>query len=223
MANNKTKLNRLSLLSVSGTEMYLPPELDEYLNFPISLDDDDLYIMNHQKNIKDARYWVSLKTCSFVDVYDHDYGLIKNEGDVEWLKVGDWEAVRQIEALRIQYDNGDTLALLDAISWCARSDAPMPNWVKNNYTDSYAKILRGDVKTLDEAFGRPISKGANLNALKKKRKLALEIWSYIKIASENGRAIDDELFEEAGKEFNIGKTLAGEYYAHAKVFLPDVD
>lgn len=69
-------------------------------------------------------------------------------------------------------------------------------------------------KSWDVVFGAPFPKGANIRARRKKRTLMFAVLNEVRRIrdSDPERTIDAHLFEEVGAKFNIGKTLADEYY-----------
>ena len=118
---------------------------------------------------------------------------------------------------------------MQAIRECARCDFVMPPWVGSAYIKAFDTILNYKSKDWNEVFGSPIPKNANLNALRKKRRLRFAVLNEVNnILSRNPwQPIDVGLFEEVGKKFCIGKTLAQEYYYSAKKIMgrsnPDID
>lgn len=117
---------------------------------------------------------------------------------------------------KARYEAGDKNALLGAIRICANHDLVMPEWLARAFIRSYDKVLTHRVKSWDEAFGSPLPKGKHLNAARKKREKSPAVWLEVRrMVTEEGRAIDDLLFEDVGKKLGLGKTQASEfYYAH---------
>lgn len=125
-----------------------------------------------------------------------------------------WVALHNLEQLRARYEQGNKFALMSAIRECANHDLIMPRWVGAGYIAAFDTILNYRSKDWNEVFGSPIQKGANLAALRKKRRLKFAVFNEIVEIRQRDpdRAIDAGLFESVGKQFNIGKTLAEEYY-----------
>lgn len=113
---------------------------------------------------------------------------------------------------KARFEAGDRNALLGAIRICANHDLVMPEWLARAFIRAYDKVLRHDVGSWDDAFGRPLPKGRHLNAARKKRNKAPAVWRRVRKLHEEGRAIDDLLFEDVGKELGLGKTLVSEFY-----------
>ncbi len=111
-----------------------------------------------------------------------------------------------------EFEAGDKNALLAAIHICATHCLVLPEWLAKAYISEYDKVLRHEVGSWDDAFGRPFPKGKHLNAARKKREKAGEVWHRVRQLHDQGRPIDEALFEEIGKEFALGKTLVSEYY-----------
>lgn len=129
----------------------------------------------------------------------------------------------RLEELGKAFAAGDRGALMAALRVCANHDLPMPQWLSKAYIRSYDQVLTCRVKSWDEAFGAPFPKGANLNALRKRRELRYRIGLAVlnRIQRYPDMPIDKGLFEAVGKEFNVGASLAEElYYSAVKQGLP---
>ncbi|MBC3864357.1 hypothetical protein H8K32_19860 [Undibacterium jejuense] len=161
---------------------------------------------------RDNDYWTFLKTCSFDDAVKKS--VENNFGSAPDSPSAQWYAIREIEALETRFKAGDKFSLLEAIYTCAVRSIPLPDWVERSYIASYRKILKFEAKSLDAAFDIEWKKNINLAAKRKRRKTAHHIYTEIKKMSANGRSVTDELFDEVGAKFNIGRTLAKEYYAY---------
>lgn len=128
-----------------------------------------------------------------------------------------WAALQDLKQSEEKFNKGDGWALMRAICACARCSLPLPDWAAKAYLRAYYKVVGCEEKSWDAVFGEPYPKGTNLNALKKKRELKFEVFNTIidAVKRDPGTAIDSQLFEDVGKKFNIGKTLAEEYYREA--------
>jgi hypothetical protein len=128
-----------------------------------------------------------------------------------------WSAMHELDVLEEKYKK-DKYYLMAAIRKCANHDLPLPAWVANAYISAYDKVFTAREKSWDDVFGNPYPKGAHLNAIRKKRKLKfavlIEVNDILKMNPD--KSIDDSLFEQVGKKFNLGKTLTSEYYYSAK-------
>lgn len=126
-----------------------------------------------------------------------------------------WEALQRLKMLRESFQNGHKYSLMLAIRICANHDLILPDWVSQAYISAFDGVHTFHNKSWDEVFGMPNPKWTDLNASKKKRGLKLAVLLEVRriYFSQLPRpAIDVLMYEEAGKKFNIGKTLAGEYY-----------
>ncbi|MDO9599539.1 MAG: hypothetical protein Q7J47_17610 [Azoarcus sp.] len=132
-----------------------------------------------------------------------------------------WYAHHVLVAYGKQYAEGDKFALMAAISECARADLPLPEWAARAYLSAFQSVVGAKSKSWDKVFGEPYPKGTQLAPLAKKRNMKFAVWIRVNgiLGSEPGVAIDTGLFERVGKEFNLGKTLASEYYYEAKRIL----
>lgn len=134
------------------------------------------------------------------------------------LPLYQWAACHDLEHLQKAFAGGDKFALMRAIRICANHDLPMPEWTSKAYIKAYDAVVNAREKSWDVVFGPPYPKGANLSALRKRRMLMFAVRNRVSEIrkAEPAIAIDEGLFARVGKEFNIGKTLAAEYYYHAK-------
>lgn len=121
-------------------------------------------------------------------------------------------ARKEIEAEEARFAAGDRTALMAAIRICANHELMMPEWVARGFIRSYDAVLNCRVSSWDEAFGRPIPKGAHLNARKKRRLYAPLVRMEVARLHKGGTPIDEAMFEAVGKKFGLGKTLASSYY-----------
>lgn len=129
------------------------------------------------------------------------------------LPFSQWVALQNIKQFEEAFNKGKGWALMLAICDCARCNLPLPDWVAKGYLRAYYKVVWCEEKSWDAVFGKPYPKGTNLKALKKKRELKTAVWNtIINIVKTSDTAIDSQLFERVGNKFNIGKTLAEEYY-----------
>lgn len=131
-----------------------------------------------------------------------------------------WSAAQEIERLKASVDAGNGFAVLACIRKCVTHGLVAPEWLALAFNRRYDHVLHARAKSWDasESFGRPYPKGTNLNAQKKRRDLGPSVWCAVHEIKQKdpGRAIGPELFEEIGKEFGIGKTLAEEYFYEQK-------
>lgn len=123
----------------------------------------------------------------------------------------------QIEFYRLRFEGGDEVALIQAIGFCFAQEIVAPEWIVGAFCEATNKWFSMRAKTLDEAFGVRLPKGAHFHALKQRRRLKVAVWNAVQDAKNRGRAINDKLFAEVGKSLRppIGKSRAKEYYKAA--------
>lgn len=133
------------------------------------------------------------------------------------LPLFQWFALSKLQILGQKFEH-DSYLLMTAIRICANHDLPLPEWASKAYVKAYDEVNNARKKTWDEVFGKPYAKGRNLNAIRKKRTCMFAVLNAVnaELQANPSTAIDAALFETVGKQFNIGKTLAGEYYYAAK-------
>jgi hypothetical protein len=135
----------------------------------------------------------------------------------------EWQTLHELLELESQFRAGDKGALLHAIYKCSLDGLPLPEWVATAYGRAYRRILACEAKSLDEAFGSPFPKGHHVAAARRRRELRPAIYLRIKamLDGESPPPVDDELFEQVGAEFNVGKTVCAKlYYQGRNLFAP---
>lgn len=123
-----------------------------------------------------------------------------------------WNTRRQFEDLRVLYESGDCGVLFAAIRECASNELVMPDWVARGFISGYDKLVSCQVKSWDEAFGRPFPRGTNLNALRKRREKSIQVLLEVRRRHDRGASIGKELFDEIGRSLNISGSTARDYY-----------
>lgn len=139
------------------------------------------------------------------------------------LPLYQWAACHDLEHLQEAFAGGDKFALMRAIRICANHDLPMPEWTSKAYIKAYDAVVNAREKSWDAVFGQPYPKGSHLSAIRKQRTLQFAVHNRISDVrkTDPAIAIDVDLFDRVGQEFNIGKTLAAEYYYAVKQRLQD--
>jgi hypothetical protein len=128
-----------------------------------------------------------------------------------------WDAARQVEARQNAVVGGDGFAVLACIRTCVTNDLVAPEWLAYAFNAHFDKVLNCRVGSWDAAFGKPYP-GKHLRNLQQRRKLRFDVLDRIRdiLKTESKTAVDETLFAQVGREFNIGKTLCGEMYYEAK-------
>lgn len=129
-------------------------------------------------------------------------------------------AVKRCNALKPAVDAGSGFAVLSAVRICGTHGLVMPLWLVYAFNRRYDAVNSLRALSWDDpaSFGRPYPKGTNQSAKRKALNLMLPVHSEI-IAirkSEENMPLDKALFERVGEKFNIGSTLAEEYYYLAR-------
>lgn len=71
---------------------------------------------------------------------------------------------------------GDPQALTGAIGLCANHEIPLPDWVGEAFIDCHNKVASGEIKSWDDAIGRPYPKGAQVAAMKRRHMNRVRVW-----------------------------------------------
>ena len=115
---------------------------------------------------------------------------------------------------------GDQGALLHFISWCFLQRRDVPAWAQEKLRDATSKALTFQIKSWDEVFGRPLKRGKQLAAERRRYLADAEIWKRVNARRRAGAALDKHLFAAVGKELGIGGATVVEniYYKILREF-----
>jgi hypothetical protein len=120
-----------------------------------------------------------------------------------------------VDERRQQFEAGEDWALLDAVEFCALGGMAMPVWLANAFYERYAAWRLFRVRTLDEAF-RVKRKGARLIDRARREWLKPRVVLRVLLLHDQGKAIDEDLFEKVGAKFGIPGGTARDIYYEAK-------
>lgn len=119
----------------------------------------------------------------------------------------------KLEQERTRYAAGDSMALLGAISICARNELPIPAWAATAYLKAYREVLNCRAGSWDEVLGKPHAR-KHIKGLRQRRELRPKIWLRVRQIrdTEPSQAIDRSMFERVAEELGIGRTLCEALY-----------
>ena len=118
-----------------------------------------------------------------------------------------------LATMKADAESGDNHAYLFALKLCLEMDTKPPRWVADHVADGLDRFLVAEEKELGAALGVEREDYFYRASAEKRAKIAAPVAYRIAVLHfMDGEALDDGLFERVGKEFNIGKTLAKEYY-----------
>lgn len=119
--------------------------------------------------------------------------------------------------LRTQYEGGEKQALWEMLSFCVAYGWTLPEWVAVALTDADSRFESGRLKSWKEVFGKPFRKKTQKGSFTSA--LASPVWEEVNRLHRQrsdqwprGRPIDESLFEDVGKKFDIGKTTVSNLY-----------
>jgi hypothetical protein len=130
-------------------------------------------------------------------------------------------ARRRVARLRQRFRAGDNSALLLAIKCCGATGIPLPEWVAMVFSCRLNSIFDGETDSLDVAFGRMLPPGTHLRSYRGRRQLWPLVYRAIQdiLKKDPSIPLDQDLYEQVGDQFGIGKTLCGELYRHGRAAL----
>lgn len=144
----------------------------------------------------------------------------------ELRKLDEQELIRSAFAVHLDelkgfYDKTENgYFVLVALSFCIQNGILIPDWAGWAFHKHWYRWIRYEVRTLDEAFNCQWPKGKHLDAARRKRELSLFVHERIKELNRQGQPIDQDLFEQVGKEFEISRERVREYYNYTQKFFP---
>jgi hypothetical protein len=149
-------------------------------------------------------------------------------------RLSDEEFQSEMRQLKRDYDAGDKGAVPSIIRLCFDATRPVPGWVDNEFCNACWAIYWRQFKSWDDVFERPLKKGAQLIAARRRRSLRSHVGLRVMNRVEAGKPIDKSMFEAiaeelradpqvpqlsaSGKKLKIGGTLVGQVYAECKKF-----
>jgi hypothetical protein len=143
---------------------------------------------------------------------------IANGADREKMLWGFKEFKKTMDKCREEYCRGDHEAAFSAVVVHIRtfSDLPLPEWLANFLVGGAHRFTRYEAASLDEAFHFIRKPGFHVKAARKRQQIGYLVWWGCHELNASGRPIDDNLFDEVGEKFGIGKTKAKEYFYQFK-------
>jgi hypothetical protein len=126
-----------------------------------------------------------------------------------------------LEILKETFDGGDKSALLQAIRYCCWLRRPLPEWLRVAFLAAYDSATGYEIKSWDDAFGRPHPKGAHLRTEKRNLELRPVIIGRVQ-ALRTEMSVDKELFEKIGKDLGISGTIVSDIYYEERSRLSEI-
>lgn len=122
-----------------------------------------------------------------------------------------------LDKLKYFYEkSGRGYFLFRALMFCAHRHILIPDWANHALHKHFGRWTTCEVKTLDEAFNFRYRKGQHLRAARLKRELSPPVYRRIMELKRQGQPIDQNLFRQVGKEFQISRERVRRYYSSAK-------
>ncbi len=117
----------------------------------------------------------------------------------------------EFDQLKKSFDEGNNACALHALAFSLYFDAKPPEWAIKHLNNGYQRWHYAEVRTLDEALGIERPKGFRLDAAKRNAMHAAAIMIEVNKRLQQ-ESYDDEIFEEVGKIWGLGKTATKEIY-----------
>jgi hypothetical protein len=112
-----------------------------------------------------------------------------------------------------RFDQGDKLAVLDAIDLCGRAGL-LPLWVRNAFCNAFSAYQRYEAATLDQAFGVERPKGEHFNKRRERERLREQIlFRVYYLHYQEAAPLDMETFARVGKELNKSTSYVSKVFS----------
>jgi hypothetical protein len=128
------------------------------------------------------------------------------------VKPLDSYTAHQLEQARLRYAQGKKSELLYWLHYCVMNDREIPAWIKEGLFKALEAAHSYKIRSWNEVFGPPVPKGRRLKNARRNQEIAFNVFDRVQALHKAGQPIDENLFEEVGKEFGIKKTLASQLY-----------
>ena len=126
------------------------------------------------------------------------------------MKVPKADADFQFELAREALSAREIAPLLNVISNCFLNNNSVPVWAQKALINAISKAKTYQIKSWDEVFGRPLEKGKQLTAERRRLVLMEPIFKRVRGRHEAGESITKDLFESVGREFGVSGTVAAD-------------
>ena len=139
--------------------------------------------------------------------------LVAEGGDASDEAAYERTASIWLGAIWERYQDGDSLALLDAVNYCAERSIAMPEWVSSEFIRKYREVTSFRAKTLDDAFGAANPKNTKLAAVRQRHQMSVLVYYGVLTKTiEEASPIDDGLFESVGESLGITMGTTRKYF-----------
>jgi hypothetical protein len=118
------------------------------------------------------------------------------------------------QSAKKRLDQGDQGELLRFINWCFVQRREVPAWARQKFDDAVNRVRGFEVKSWDDVFGRPLRKGQQLAANRRKGvETAARVWKCANARRRAGEPVDKATFAAIGRDLGIGgSTVVSEIY-----------
>jgi hypothetical protein len=119
-----------------------------------------------------------------------------------------------LEIAKQKFGEGNPAIILMAMHECLLLDRPIPEWLRQAFIEAYQSATAFEIRSWDEAFGRPPAKGTHPKTRKQYAELRYPVALGVALRASDEK-IDKGLFDKIGCELGISGTTASDiYYKH---------
>jgi hypothetical protein len=159
-------------------------------------------------------------TWSREEVEEEDRLWLADGGEERWGRLRPqlvWRSIRRVRSCEARFEEGEPLALFEAILECSRFGIPLPYWARTALQEAYSRAKNFEVRTLDEAFGYKLPANIKISKLRKKHVIGHRLFCAVTRRNKlNGDGISDDLFAAVGELFAISGSAAKQLYYEVK-------
>ena len=116
---------------------------------------------------------------------------------------------------REYHRGGEKQALIRTIALCSKFNVKLPAWVRQAIFEAWLS----PPKSWDDVFGRPVAKGKNVKAQRRRQRIAMQVIARVRELHAQGEPIDIGLFDKVGEKIGVrGGTARDIYYDNVGTF-----
>jgi len=124
---------------------------------------------------------------------------------------------------RYKNERSDKQALLWEIYLAAESGKPIPEWAATEFKQIMRRLFRGGLPDWETAFGTTLARkknrkgpdykrGVQARTMQKRAAIMVPLWRHAQELKRKGRSVNDDLFDDLAKEFDIKFDEAKDLY-----------
>ena len=126
-----------------------------------------------------------------------------------------WNARHNLDTYRASFEAGQRISFLSAIDECAKNGLVIPDWAAAEFTKCFERMYSYEARTMGEAFDIEVAPNSKQPANQRMVSEECETaYTIVVCLRREGKAIDDNLFDEAAEALGMPRSRVKKYYYH---------